>query len=339
MLVAYSFIATLIGAGFASGQEILCYFASFGKAGAVGIATASVLFFVFIYSVLGVCSEYGLSSLDSFLSISHIPFVKQLIRVMLTVFSYAVFAAMLSAFGEILSDLGIPPRLGSLAVAAACAAILSLGSSRVFDINGLLGLVLTAAIITCCIYMLRYREYHTFSQLTPVAVSGSVYSGFNLLPTLPILTVMSRRISCRREAAAAALISSAATGTLLMLIYILLATYSGKIPLGELPMLTLAARQSRTFAAIYRVILIAAAATTLLSSGGSILEALPLRNTPAAAILLSVTGFLISCAGFSRLISSAYRICGCIGITICLYIIYLCMSYFKTKNNSVNNRN
>ena len=216
LLVSYSFIAALIGAGFASGREILTYFALFGRSGTFGIATAAILFFVFIYSVLSVCSVYGFHSLESFLSISHLPFAKKLIRVMLTIFSFSVYAAMLSAFGEILSTLGIKPLTGSIATAAICAAILSLGSSKVFELNGLLGLVLTAAIITCCVYMLRYREYHTFSPISSAAANGSVYSGFNLLSSLPVIPVMSRRISCRREAAAAAVISAAAAGTLLI---------------------------------------------------------------------------------------------------------------------------
>lgn len=333
MLVSYSFIAALIGAGFASGQEILCYFSVFGMNGAFGIALTALLSFIFIYFVLSVSSSCGLYSVRSFLDISSVPFIKKAIRITLVGFSFSVYAAMLSAFGEIMSEFGISMHTGAFVAAALCAIALCLGNSIVFDINGLIGLILTAAIVASCAYMIRYREYHTFRDLTPAVVNAGVYSGFNLLSTLPILTVMSRRISHRSEAATAAFISAAAVGVMLTMIYILIATYHGKIPLGELPMLTLAARQSRTFAAIYRGILIAASITTLLSSGGSVLEAMPGRITPLSVILLSFSGFLLSCVGFSRLVSSAYRICGSIGIAATVYIIYLCI---KTKNNSVN---
>ena len=335
ILVSYSFIAALIGAGFASGQEILCYFAAFGRMGVVGIALTSFLIFIFIYSVLRVSSAYGLYSIDSFFDISPVPFIKRLIRIMLAVFSFSVYAAMLSAFGEIMSGFGIPPHAGALTAVALCAILLCLGNNAVFDINGLIGMILTAAIMTCSVYMIRYREYHTFSQLTPVTLNAGIYSGFNLLPALPILTVMSRRISGRSEAAAAAFISATAAGVMLIMIYFLIATYAGKIHLGELPMLTLAARQSRIFAGVYRAILLTASATTLLSSGGSVLEAVPGGGTPLSVILLSVSGFFLSFIGFSTLVSSAYRICGMAGIIVVIYIIYLCV---KTKNNRVNSR-
>ncbi|MBR0366175.1 MAG: hypothetical protein IJH94_05175, partial [Clostridia bacterium] len=225
MLVSYSFIAALIGAGFASGQEILCYFSVFGMNGAFGIALTVLLSFIFIYFVLSVSSSCGLYSVRSFLDISSVPFIKKMIRLTLVGFSFSVYAAMLSAFGEIMSEFGIPPHTGAFAAAALCAVALCLGNRMVIDINGLIGLILTAAIITSCAYMIRYREYHTFVVLTPAVVNAGVYSGFNLLSALPILTVMSRRISGRTEAAAAAFISAAAVGVMLTMIYVLIATY------------------------------------------------------------------------------------------------------------------
>lgn len=325
MLVSYSFIAALIGAGFASGQEILCYFAIFGKNGVWGICTAAALFMFFIYSVLSTCATLELYSFDTFLNIIGNKHIRKTIRVISITFLFAVFAAMLSAFGEIFTVFGIAPRIGALITSAVCALILSSGSRPVFDVNGALGLILTAAIITCCAYMLRYREYHAFAEIRPVVVNAGIYSGYNLLSAVPLLSVMSRRIESRADAAAAAIISSLAAGLMLLMIFLIIATYAGKIPLGELPMLTLAARQNPTFAMIYRIILLLASSTTLIASGGSILEAVPARKSFFTAAALCMLGYFLSGWGFSGLVNKAYRMSGAVGIIICGYLCFICL--------------
>lgn len=329
LIVSYSFIAALIGAGFASGQEILCYFAIFGRRGALGIVIAALLLSLFIYCTLALCIKKRAGSFNEFLKYMGGARIGRAIKLFAALFSFAVFSAMLSAFGEMLTPLGLPPRLGALLTALLCIFILSRGVDAILNFNGITGLILTCAIIICCIYMLRYREYHAAATEVPVISNAAVYAGYNLLSAIPLLTVMSRRLKNRAEAGAAALISGTAAALMMLMIFSLLAIYANRIPLGELPILTLAMRQNQIFAAIYRCILIAASATTLLACGSSILEAVSPRRRFFSAALISVLGYALSGAGFSSLVNTAYRACGIIGLLICIYIV---IRYFTAKN-------
>lgn len=44
--LGFIYIGTLIGAGFASGQEIMSFFTIYGKGGLLGIIVVSVFFFI-----------------------------------------------------------------------------------------------------------------------------------------------------------------------------------------------------------------------------------------------------------------------------------------------------
>lgn len=329
LLVSYAFIAALIGAGFASGQEILCYFSVFGKQGAFGIFIASLIFAFFIYTVLCTCISHNLHDFDSFTEIFKNKIIKKIISGCITVFSFAVYSAMLSAAGTSICLLfNIPVFFGSLLSALACGFLFCRGIKGLFDANGLLGLLLATGIIICCIYMLRYREYHVFSDTAASAANSCIYSGYNLITLVPMITIMSTRLKSHSEALAVSAITGAILLLIMLLMFILLATYSNKIALGEIPMLTLAQRQNSFFSYIYCLLLSGAIVTTLFSSGGAVIESLGVSHSPTRIFGISAAAWILSLLGFGRLVNTAYRLCGIIGIIGCAAIIILC----KNKN-------
>ena len=331
LIVSYSFIAALIGAGFASGSEILGYFTIFGRNGIWGIFFFAAVCAVFLFAVFSLCRKYHAYSFDELLEAAGDRRIMRAIRGFTAVFSFCVFSAMLSAIGEGLGYFGIPPRTGACVAAIMCAILLSSGTARALDLNGIAGILLTAAVITCCLYILRYREHHAYSSLTPAIGSAAAYSGYNLCSSLPVLAVLSRRLRTRADTAAAALISACAVLIMMGLMFSILSMYHGRIPLGELPMLTLAARQNPVFAAIYCFVIITASSTTLTASGSSILETIGKNRSFLYPAVLSSLGFLVSGFGFTGLVNTVYRICGIAGIPVMLYILYL--YYVSIKNN------
>lgn len=333
LIAAYAFAAALIGAGFASGQEILSYFVKYGKFGIIGITVTGLLFMLFSFIILTGCISSNARSYDEFLLVIEYPRLKSFIRVLTSVFSFTTYAVMLSACGEITGILsGIQNKYGALAAAVICTIILCFGSERTFSLNGILGICLAVGIPACCIYMLCYREYHVFSPAVSAINSSFIYSGYNLLTSVPLLAVLSRRLRNKSEAFAASVISAGVLFVIMALIFILLSIYSNRIPLGEFPMLTLSYRQSTVFAAIYGAMLIGAIATTMLAAGGSIIEIVPGARRPITLALLSASAYAISGFGFSRLINTAYKLCGIIGFLVCIIIcIFTVRSIYYKK--------
>lgn len=325
LTVAYSFIAAIIGAGFASGQEILCYFIDFGKIGFYGIIISVLIYSIFIYTVLNTCIKHNYHSFNSFIEVFENHIIRKLVRICITIFSFAVYSAMLSAFGTSLYLIfNIPTTIGSLISAIFCSILFSRGLINLFDANGFLGIVLATGIIICCIYMMRYREYHVFSTITNASGSACIYSGYNLISLIPMLSLMSRKLKNRREVLSVSLITGSVLFLIMILMFFLLSVYANKIPLGEIPMLTLARRQNTLFSFIYCLLFSGAIITTLFSSGGAVSESLGITNKPKYIFIISATAWLLSLIGFGNLVNTAYRICGITGFIMCIITIISC---------------
>ena len=332
LIVSYSYIAALIGAGFASGQEILCYFNSHGIYGICGITAAAIIFTMFALCILLVCVKYDISDYSVFLDAVCHKRMKKMLKTASGIFSFAVYSVMLAAFGEIGRIVtGLSPGICAAICAAFCAFMFCAGVDRVLDLNGLIGLILAAGIITCCLYMLRYREHHVFSEQMSAYTNAAVYSGYNLIPAAPVLTALSKRIHKKRDAFASALIAGGALLLMTSLIFAILSIYHGKIDLGSFPMLTLAQRQSDAFAFIYLLLFSGAVITTLFSSGAAVTETFSLGKP--YIFLFSALSYLAAGAGFGRLIDTAYRICGIAGFALTLYMTVACLKKIISPKN------
>ena len=68
--VAGTYVGTIVGAGFASGQEILQFFVSFGNLGVLGIFIVSILFIYLGYLIMDLGWELNASS--------HLPIVTKI---------------------------------------------------------------------------------------------------------------------------------------------------------------------------------------------------------------------------------------------------------------------
>lgn len=330
-LISYSVMAAIIGAGFASGQEILLYFACFGRYGIIGIGVTVIFFGIFAYAVLYACHKNKITDYDSFLKLFKFQASRKTVKAITLLFAFAVYGAMLSASGEMLYDLfGISKASGALFCTICAILLFTFANEKVFTLNGVLGTGLVIVITFCVLYMLFYREYHAFSPIyIKSANSGLVYSGYNLISLTPVLVSLSKKLRHKTDCTAVTMSISVMSAIIMTLIFVLISIYANKISLGELPMLTLAKRQSPGFALLYSSVLTVAIFTTLISSGGALCSALKIQKQPSKIALLSSSAYLFSGLGFSTLVNTAYRICGVAGFIACIAIICVCFSSKK----------
>lgn len=332
LITAYSFVAAIIGAGFASGQEILCYFSVFGHNGIIGILLSCIVFAVFTFAVYSVCVQKHIYTYCDFIETIPHHFLRKTIHILTGVFSFAVYSVMLAASGQIFKSVsGLNAATGALLCTIICSVLFCRGNDKVFDFNGILGIVLTAGIVISCLYILRYREFHVFISYVKPVTNSFTYAGYNLITTTPVLVNLSRRLHSKKEVIASSLISSFALFIIMLLIFGILTAYINKINLGQFPMLTMALRQNKLLGLLYGFLLITAIATTMLSSGGSVCETFNLNKKPFKIWITGFLAYFVSGFGFSKLINSAYRICGIIGFIICLSIVFYCFKILFKK--------
>lgn len=320
LITAYSFVAAVIGAGFASGQEILTFFTIYGKWGALGIILSAVIFGGFAYLIIETCRRCSISDYNTLSDMIMSKKMKKLSDILTFIFLLCSFAVMTACFGEMMYIIfGFNKGVMSALFVAVCTSIICTGADKALKLNGILGIITSAGIIAAVLYILRFREHQTFSPQVSAVISGGGYSGYNLIGTGVILANMSKNIRSRREALLTGAVSGASLLVMMGLIYFLLSIYYKYINLGEIPMLTLAMRENKVITYFYSVMLVLAVVTTAISGGVGAAELAGFKNK-FHCILFGAVGFCISCAGFSAVINTAYRLCGYAGIIIILYI-------------------
>lgn len=333
LVVTSMYIAAVVGAGFASGQEIVSFFVRYGKWSILGIVAAALLFGFFAYAILEGCRRYRCVDFDIYIGHIAKPGFSKIIRLIICAFMFCVFCAMISGSGETCSALiGIPRVYGMTITAILCLVILSYKQEGFMLFNSIVGAIIIVGVLFTCVYILKYREMSVFAQNTvKIGVSSVTYVSYNILTAGVTLAVLSRNIKTGAKSLCVGILSGIILFCMMAGIWAVISIYYNKIPLGEVPMLTLALRQNTALAVSYGFILFAAMLTTAIASGYGVIEMLGgfgLKRNLVACLVVSM-GYLLGGCKFSMLIDVAYRMCGYIGI---LLLVVVGIDHVKNMN-------
>lgn len=120
--VVFVIIGTLIGAGFASGQEIYVFFFSFGIKGLIGIIVSSCMIGIIIYKTLKIVLKNNISNYKELLNkLIKNQKVKELTNLIVNIFILISFYVMIAGFGAYLKqEFNINSIIGSGILALLC---------------------------------------------------------------------------------------------------------------------------------------------------------------------------------------------------------------------------
>lgn len=330
--VICGYTAAIIGAGFASGQEIITFFIKYGKSSIIGVMVACILFGFFAYAVVSYCIEKNIYTYADFLNSMFKTKFKNFSVITALIFSIVTICVMTSCSGEMFFLIfGKNKIFGAIILSITCGIVFLLNAHSVMKINSFLGGVIILGIIFSCLYIVNFRDEQTYLSNTKMLASSLSYVGYNLISTGAILAQTSKRLVEKRDAVAVGIGSGIVLMVIITLLWVVLKIYYNKINLGELPMLTLACRQNNLFGMFYGIMLFASVLTTALSNGFCILDMPQAKDSRRIWIVtVLAVSFAFSGFGFSRIINIAYRICGYGGSVIVFAIIY------KSIKNHIN---
>ena len=322
LLISGAYISAVIGAGFASGSEIILFFLQYGKWSFCGILLSSVMFGLFASVLLSGCLRRGVHSFSQYTQALMGRRLSLLLQGILAVFMLIILGAMCAASGEMAELLfHFPGRWGALLLCLITFLMLLCPERRLMDLSGIIGAFIIAALLFSCWYMVRFRFHEAIKQLTPMAVSAVSYTCYNFLSSAVLLCEFSHFLKSRREAAAVGILSGGALFLMLLGLWVILGIFYKKVPLGEIPMLTLARRYPPAFAYGYGIVLFLSIVTTASANGfGFMKTALSSLPRPLAAMYIAALALMISGIGFSSIIDKLYRLCG-----YCALLLPICM--------------
>ena len=177
--ISGAFMAFLIGSGFATGQEALQFFVANGLKGVLGIAIILIFFIYLVNTFLKVGKERGLKRNEDVFKFYSGNIAGAFFTWYTMAFIIGVHAIMLSGAGATLHQYyGLPPIVGSTAIALLSMATLLLGLKKIVEFIAGIGPVIVAMIIFIAIAVL-------------IKNPGSIFRGNDLIPTLNILSASS----------------------------------------------------------------------------------------------------------------------------------------------------
>lgn len=153
--VAFAYVGVIVGAGLASGQDLLQYFLSFGAVGLIGIAALGVLNIIFGVVALQLGSYFRSGHHDEvFERITH-PAVRRVIDVVLVFSGFAMGFVMLAGAGANLEQqFGLPAWAGSAVCAGLVILTAFLDFDRIMKVIGVFTPMIVIAIVILVIYSL-----------------------------------------------------------------------------------------------------------------------------------------------------------------------------------------
>ena len=331
--VVFVIIGTLIGAGFASGQEVYLFFFSYGMKGLIGILISSIIIGVVIYSTFNILNKYKINTYKDFLNILIPKYskLKIIANFIINIFILITFFIMIAGFGAYFEqEIGINRLVGSLILAIITFIVFMTSIKGVVKVNELIVPILIGFIFIIGIisikdtHILNLENYVIRTNYTNFALSAVLYSSYNSILLIPVLITLNNYVKNKKQIFYISFISAIVTILLSVIIFLLLVRVDVDISKLEMPVVYVVSNMFKILRYIYGVIILGSIFTTAISLGVSFLQntAKNKKGYTQISIIMCITSVIISKFGFSNLVSLLYPIFGYLGL---IQILRLCV--------------
>lgn len=332
--VVFVIIGTMIGAGFASGQEMYLFFFSYGMQGILGIFIASFLMGFVIKKTFQIVDKYEVSTYKEFLDVimKRGTKLKWLINMGINSFVLVTFFIMIAGFGAYFEqEIGMNRFLGSGILAIVTFFIFMTSVKGVVKANELLVPILIVFLILMGILglkdlpLLELENYIIRNNSSSFVLSAILYSSYNSILLIPVLLTLKNYIKGKRQILKIAIISTVIIILLSLIIFLLLVKVDVDISKLEMPAVYVVSNMYKGLKYVYGVIILGSIFTTTISLGTSFLQNITRdkKSYTHIAIIMCITSVLISRIGFSNLVSSLYPVFGYLGLLQVLKLFFV----------------
>ena len=147
--VVFVIIGTLIGAGFASGQEIYTFFFSHGINGMIGIIVSGSIIGLTIYKTFKILEKNNIKNYKEFLNVFiKNDKIKEFANAIINIFILVSFYIMIAGFGAYLKqEINLNSILGSSILAILCFILFKTNINGIVKINEILIPILIAVVL------------------------------------------------------------------------------------------------------------------------------------------------------------------------------------------------
>lgn len=323
--VACIYMATIIGAGFASGQEIVQFFSTYYEGGFYGIIMAGILFAVIGYIVLDKVYTERIRNYDELVFPMVGWVMGWIMEAVVTIFMLCLFCIMIAGMGSIINEkTALPFNISVVIVAIICMVVMLTDIKGIITLSAVITPILITGIILTGMYIIISKDTSVFlvnGYLHGVTknwfFSSLTYVSYNSIMSLVVMSSLLPYLKTRRVG----IIGGIAGGLILCAVAFILNTaifmfYPNFIP-SELPVLSILGRYSNTLSSLYTLILWLAMLVSAVTAGYYFVERISSKlkvSTRLMTLIICAMVIPLSGVGFSNLIATLYPLFGYIGL-------------------------
>lgn len=335
--VAATYIGTVVGAGFATGQEVLQFFTNFGIWGLVGLVFAAAMFVFFGYIIMNLGNQLQARSHQEIIFFSGGEIIGAMIDCIIIFFLFGAVTTMIAGTGALFSQqYHLPSLLGNFIMGALTAFTVLKGIKGVINAISYVVPFLIISVVGISIYTVFTSPpdlnliTHSQNQnglITNWFLSAVLYVSYNTILSVAVLAPLGNNIGNNKTIKAGAVLGGLGLGIGALMIFLALASNYTQIFTLEVPMIYIAGGISPFIQIIYAVILLAEVYTTAVSSLFGFATRITNVEKKSAKTKFIVFGstfaaILASQFGFANLVSYLYPIEGYAGLTLLLILVY-----------------
>jgi len=336
--VAALYAGTIIGAGFASGQELARFFLVYRQQGFYGIAFAGVLFSLLGFIVLDRVYSERIHNFDEFLFPMTGWNLGLIVKVLSFLFLVSVFIIMIAGSGSLLAGVvNKPPHAGAVAMGLVCMLVLMADINGLVNVSMVVSPVLLLGIITAGLFILFNMDLPVFKQFRLIKNitdnwfwSSLLYVSYNSIMSVNVLSGMGSFLRSRNTARLGGVLGGIILCVIAVIMNHCMYIYYPK-PLEEtFPFMEALRRNSEVASMVYSFVLWLAMTLSAVTSGYCIADRIRRKfgiNIRSAAAMVCMSAVPLSTAGFSRLISFIYPVFGYLGL---FFVVLIMINGLKT---------
>jgi uncharacterized membrane protein YkvI len=332
-------IAFLIGSGFATGQEILQYFTSYGYWGVFGTGLLVLVLMIYVnmeFITVGQVKQFPKPSMIyEYYCGKYIGTFFDYFSILFIFMSFMVMVA--GAGATVNQHYGLPTYVGGITLAVLAAATVFFGLGRLVDVIGKIGPVIVIVAIALGISAIVRNPAGIAEgnallptlELTKASsswfLSALSYVGFCMLWLAAFMTAMGKTANSKKEAALGGFSGSFAFAAACIILAAGLLANIAQVNGTQIPNLYLAENLSPILATGFSVIILAGIYTTavplLWTVASRIFDDTTVKFKVLAVVLASLGCVLGLLVPFSKMVNIVYVVNGYVGIILLVLML------------------
>lgn len=341
------YIATIIGAGFASGREIIQFFTSYYNGGFYGILLTGILFAFIGYTVLSKVYLERIQNYEEFLFPTIGWILGWIMEIIVTLFMISVFCIMVAGVSSIITDkTGIPFYYAILGVTFICMIFFFTGIKGIVSLSTIVTPVLTVGILIVGIYIILSKDASVFNisggfkdMTHNWVLSSFLYTSYNSIISVVVMCSLLPYLKTKRTASMGGILGGVILCAIAILLNYILYIFYPYVMSIEFPIIGIVDMYGGLIGSVYKAILLLAMFISAITSGYGFIERIGGKIKLSRRIVIPVICALtmpLASIGFSNLIANIYPIFGYAGMFMVFVILIHGFKLIKKRGRKYN---